>query len=280
MNSGKIWALLWFAALPSCAESNYSIKHSDNFPNQASVIATPPPAPQNLAAEPEPTSQPKLKASSSSPRENDKALALGNQSWEKISESNEITTYRGRKVDGGVITFRGETVIPAPIIKVAAVLNDVNLRKKWVAGLKESHVIQARSSLDRIEYNRMSVPWPFEDRDFVYHVRVSVSQKPPGISIEMKSIEDPREPKVSGVVRGKIIQSRYIMIESGDREKKTHVNVEMAVDPSGVIPTWVVNLTQRQWPESTLSKMKQYSVQEDLVVPKEIQDYFSLQEKK
>ena len=60
---------------------------------------------------------------------------------------------------------------------------------------------------------------------------------------------------------------------------QTQVVIEMALDPKGAIPMWMVNLTQKKWPHNTLLALKKISSREDLVVPKEIEDYFSVSHK-
>jgi hypothetical protein len=48
----------------------------------------------------------------------------------------------------------------------------------------------------------------------------------------------------------------------------------MAIDPKGAIAPWMVNLTQKKWPHNTLMALKKLVMRPDLVVPKEIEDYF------
>jgi hypothetical protein len=194
--------------------------------------------------------------------------------WSLISNEDGISSFRGHAEDG-LVVFRGDVDIDAGISTVASLLYQVSLREEWVSGLKENRMIEERSLTDRIEYNRIAVPWPFQDRDFVYQVKVRVSKNPSCIVIEMKSIDDPREPKHSGVVRGNMIHSRYELIETGNEAKRTHVRAEVAVDPQGVIPTWIVNLTQREWPRKTLGKMREVALRPGIPITKEVQDYFN-----
>jgi hypothetical protein len=195
--------------------------------------------------------------------------------WKQISDGEGIQTFEKIKSDDNenVVAFRGEAVIPANLPKIATILNSPDLRKEWIDSLAESHGIEQTSALERLEYNHTKVPWPFQDRDFVYRIKVLVNQNPPTMLITMKSIEDPREPEHSGIVRGQIIYS-YYYLKQLPGVRATKVVVEMALDPKGAIPKWLVTLSQKKWPYNTLLSLKKVSQREDLVVSQEIEDYF------
>ena len=57
-------------------------------------------------------------------------------------------------------------------------------------------------------------------------------------------------------------------------DPRTQIIVEMALNPMGAIPLCMVNLTQKRWPHNTLLGLKKLALKADLVVPKEIEDYF------
>jgi hypothetical protein len=130
--------------------------------------------------------------------------------------------------------------------------------------------------VDRIEYVRSKVPWPFQDRDFVLQVQVQVAQAPYSIFIKMNSVVDFREPPHPGVVRGNLLHAYYFLRdESNSKGPATKVVVEIAADPKGSIPSWIVNLTQKHWPNNTLHSLEKVSVRENLVIAPEIKEFFS-----
>jgi hypothetical protein len=172
--------------------------------------------------------------------------------------------------------FRGEALLHASIEKLAAVLNTPELRKEWVDSLADTHTIEKRSMMDRTEYVRSKVPWPFQDRDFVFRVQIQVAQSPYSIFIMMNSIDDAREPPRPGAVRGSILHAYYLLRDASTPQvTATRVVVEIAADPKGSIPSWIVNLTQKRWPNNTLHSLEKISRREDLVIAPEIKEFFS-----
>jgi hypothetical protein len=195
--------------------------------------------------------------------------------WKKISAQDGVTTYEERKAEKDVVAFRGEIIMPTTIEKIATVLRDEKIRKQWVDALVETKTIEQISPLEQVEYNHTSVPWPFHDRDFVYHAKIKVERGTPrSLLIMMNSVETPQMPEQKGLVRGEVIHSFYYMKDIPGPEPQTRVMIEMALDPKGGIPMWLVNLTQRRWPFNTLRALKKLASDPDLVVPKEIEDYF------
>jgi hypothetical protein len=195
--------------------------------------------------------------------------------WESLSNNDGIKTYREINPAGDIVAFRGEALLHASIEKLAAVLNTPELRKEWVDSLAGTHTIEKRSMLDRIEYIRSKVPWPFQDRDFVFRVQVQVAQSPYSIFIKMNSVDDLREPPHPGVVRGELLHAYYFLRdESTPQAQATKVIVEIAADPKGSIPSWIVNLTQKNWPNNTLHALETVSCREDLFIAPEIKEFF------
>jgi hypothetical protein len=195
--------------------------------------------------------------------------------WDLISDEKGIQAYQRR--DGTIgaerVSFRGETIIPAPLVKIATILNNENIQKEWVDSLAEARTIEKKSNFRSIGYNRTQVPWPFRDRDFLYSVQVKVNVEPPTMLIEMRSTQDSRMPPVEGVVRGEIVLS-YFYMKQLPGSQGTKMVIEMTVDPKGAIPLWLVRSAQKRWPSNTLTKLKELSMKESIPVSPEILNYF------
>lgn len=167
--------------------------------------------------------------------------------WEEIANEDGIRVFR-REMEGSSFKgLKGIGVVDAPIAKVSAVLDDTTRRMEWVANSRDCRTLKRINDFERIEYNQVVVPWPFQDRDFVFHASVSVNPQAREIRILMKSVEEEKlMPKRSGVVRGIIHQSNYLLREI-DGGKRTLISVEVEADPAGEIPSWLVNTFQKGW---------------------------------
>ncbi len=195
--------------------------------------------------------------------------------WNLIDDEDGVKTYVSKESQNGIIALRGETVMPVPIKKLATILNTIEHRKEWVNALSESRIVEGEHTLNRIEYSRAHVPWPFQDRDFLFRAKVTVTKSPPSMLIAMSSIEDSRVPPRDGIVRGEIFHSYYFLtdVTVGDKVA-TRVVVEIAADPKGAIPSWLVNATQKRWPHQTLLAMSKGASKPDLQVAPEVDEVF------
>jgi hypothetical protein len=187
--------------------------------------------------------------------------------WEFIADADGVKTFR-RDAEDGAVGFRGEALMSIPMEKIATLLADMESRKKWMDEVVEAKRIRMNSLFDRVEYNHTAVPWPFQNRDFVYSAKVELDKKDRTMIITMKSVEDPENPPKSGIVRGKMLESRYYLHET-EKGKTTFITVEIMVDPMGAIPKWLARLKQKKWPRNTLTGLRNYLEKNDVVVPAE-----------
>jgi START domain-containing protein len=177
--------------------------------------------------------------------------ALTDDGWIKVKSIDGITIYR-KKIEGSsIVAFRGETVIDAPIAKVAQVLSDTSRKREWVDRCLEAQNIRVFSPLERIEYNKTDSPWPVADRDFLFRVKTEFDKEQKQLIIRFESVEDPAKPDVPDTVRGRLYDSRYVLT-SLDDGMRTRILVQIQADPKGEVPKWIVNLVQRDWPRQTL----------------------------
>lgn len=193
--------------------------------------------------------------------------------WKLIDDEDGIQTYEKIKSGSGLVAFRGEILIPAPLKKVSTILVNDSLQKDWVDSFVETKNLSVINEFEHIEYNQTKVPWPFQNRDFVFHVKAKVHAQPPTMLITMKSVEDKSAPPRDGIVRGEIVHSYYYLKEVNGL-RATKMVVEMEVDPKGAIPMWLVNLSQKGWPHNTLAAVKKLSLKEDIAVLPKLENFF------
>lgn len=202
--------------------------------------------------------------------------------WKLIGESRGVKAYErmdGRNPFPESVSFRGEAVIPVPLVKMATVLNEESLQKEWVDSLAEARTLTRFDDLHSIGYNRTDVPWPFQDRDFVFSVDVKLLRDPPTMLVEMKSVEDPKMPPQDGIVRGQIYLS-YFYMKQLPGDAGTQMIIEMSVNPMGAIPMWLVRASQKNWPQNTMAKLSALASDSKIPVSQKIIDYFVVTKKK
>jgi hypothetical protein len=176
--------------------------------------------------------------------------------WEQINEENGIKVYRKSSPSTPVKGVGGEAMIDASIGKVLWVLMDHEHKTDWVDKFKSAYTIEEVSPLVHIQYASFAMPFPVTDRDFVYRYEFKVDKAQNAVIVEVKSTRHPKAPESKSVgVRGEIIEGRYVLYPRGS--DRTFVRAEYLADPKGLLPSWVVNLVQKQWPYKTLAGLRE-----------------------
>lgn len=201
-------------------------------------------------------------------------LPVADKSWEKVADDDAVLVHRKEVPNSDIVAFRGETVIDAPVGKVAGVLIDTPRKLEWVAKIIEAKDVRAISEYERIEYNATSSGFFLvKDRDFVFRAKGVFDKANRRMTISLKSEEDPAMP-ATGRVRGQLDESRYILT-SLDGGKKTHVVVEIHADPRGSVPKWLVNLFQKSWPAKTLNGIRAQCAKPDVKEDPGVKAFFA-----
>ena len=182
--------------------------------------------------------------------------------WEKIGDSDGVGVYR-REVPGSpLIAFKGEGYVNASIIRVASVITDSNRATEWVDSLTESKIIRQISETETVHYDHIGTPFVLKDRDFVSDCKLEFDPARKNITLKIHAITDPLAPPTS-YVRGELIHSSFALtsVEHGAR---TFVVAEIHADPKGSVAHWIVNLFQKRWPHSTLTRLRNQVAKPDI----------------
>ena len=174
------------------------------------------------------------------------------QAWTLYDSRDGIQVFREEVEGSPLLAFRGETIIEAPLSKVASILVDTSRYMEWIDKIKDLRLLSPQSSKHFTCYLEIGTPPLVTNRDFVIdyttHVRSDGS-----FVMEMKSGSDALEPN-TGFVRAKLFNSAYTLTRLGPNQTK--IVAEIHTDPKGFLPTYVVNLFQKDWPYNTLTALK------------------------
>lgn len=183
--------------------------------------------------------------------------------WQKLAEQDGISVF-GREVRGdSLLAMRGEGVVDAPILRVASVLIDTARSHEWVDSVAETRTLRRLSDTEYVQWNHIATPWVIKDRDFVFSTKLDLDPAAKQVALNYHSVTDPDAPKTD-YVRGQFIYGKFVLtsIEGG---KKTRVLAELLCDPKGSVAKWMVNLVQKDWPHSTLVRLRRQVAKADVV---------------
>ena len=155
-----------------------------------------------------------------------------------------------------VNTYRATTIMPMTIERIAYVLDDTESKTEWVSRLKQENRLEGNPfSYRSIAYQHYNLSWPVSDRDYVIESKWSVmkDKKLPTVILSIKSIVRDSVPEIEGRVRGQLYRLVYKLekLESN----QTRVTVEIMVNPKGLLPNFMINLIQKDWPITTLRQL-------------------------
>ena len=92
------------------------------------------------------------------------------------------------------------------------------------------------------------------DRDYVLQVNGEVDSRARVLTARIHSVEMESKPPKDCCVRATVFET-YYRFEAIPGMGKTRVAVEVHTDPKGWIPTWLVNIVQKNWPRKTLTNL-------------------------
>ena len=174
------------------------------------------------------------------------------------NEKSEFTIIVEKKnsPEDEVNTYRGTTTMPISIERIAYVLDDTESKKEWVSRLKEETRLEENpSSYSSIAYQHYNLSWPVSDRDYVIESKWTVMKdmKLPTAILSIKSTLRDDVPEIEGRVRGQLDRLVYKLEKL--KSNQTRVTVEIMVNPKGLLPNFMINLIQKEWPITTLRQL-------------------------
>ncbi|MGZ3698400.1 MAG: START domain-containing protein, partial [Bdellovibrionota bacterium] len=113
--------------------------------------------------------------------------------WEKQFTEDGITVYSREVPGSNIVALRGECDMEASLGKLATIMADTPRKPEWMHKLVESRLIRKISDNERIEYNHTAVPWPFQDREFVYHAKMTMEPAKNRMVLFVESVNDDAE---------------------------------------------------------------------------------------
>ena len=174
--------------------------------------------------------------------------------WEQINDEAGVKVSKMSVEGSPLVAFKGETTFEQPIRRVLHVLLDNEHREEWVGRLYTNHIVERTTDFDYVLYQAFELPAIFSDRDYVYHGVCTEDAETGVVTLAMQSIEHEKAPETVGV-RAELLNSKYVLTPSEDGSS-THVVVEIHTDPKGMMPNWLTNMIQKDWPVDTLNGIR------------------------
>ncbi|MCU7835780.1 MAG: hypothetical protein KZQ83_11095 [gamma proteobacterium symbiont of Taylorina sp.] len=164
---------------------------------------------------------------------------------------DSIKVYIFKQKNSAFATFRATTIINSPLESVLAVMLDIKSSTKWVDSCKTSFVIKKLSFNEQYHYQTFYIPFPFRNRDFIFHSTMVHDPLNKTITITMSSAADYCQDKQSSQCQ-LVNQSNLVRINKSigtfkleekllAGKKGTKITWIQHTNPAGNLPAWLVN---------------------------------------
>jgi len=170
--------------------------------------------------------------------------------WKKVKEKNGITVFTRTPEDSKFKEFKAVTMIHDSIEAIIRQLINVDSYTSWIDHVVTSYVIRDLNERGILTYSRLTVPWPFSDRDAATLMTVTMSENEAVISLILKPNAIPEEEDAVRLTNGK---GKWHLILQPNGETK--IIYQFYADPGGFLPAWVVNLFIVDGPFKTLQNL-------------------------
>ena len=184
---------------------------------------------------------------------------FGHAKWEQLGAKKGIKLARKQLPASRLFAVRGEMVMPASIDKVASVIYDETRWAEWSDTTSQAMQLSSGPGNMKTVYQAVNMPFILSDRDVIYTFGYEyVGDR---LMIIGRTLPYRNSPKTIGV-RMHLLEGRWFLKPVG--ENKTHLVLEILMDPKGSLPSWFVNLVQKDYPVSLLTSLARQAQRPDV----------------
>lgn len=179
-------------------------------------------------------------------------VAADGGTWEKVGKKDGVMVSKKEVPNSDLLAFRGVVVHDIHIGQVMTTFIDETQRSKWVDRYA-AHRTLAKTDRTQTYWIHFSLPFPISDRDYVLYSEGHPDPAKKVVITKIKSVVNPKAPEDDCCVRAEVYGTYYKFeaLPGG----KTKLTVEVHTNPKGLLPGWLINSIQEDWPSKTLNAL-------------------------
>lgn len=191
-----------------------------------------------------------------------KVSAHSDYDWKMVRDEDGIQIYLKSFWADDVKSFRGIIHINSSVDSLLAVILDIDACTDWIHRCKKPLLLSKISFSETYHYQVHQLPFPAQNREFIFHSKVSRSPKTGSVNIHMKAVPEFCQhnhkqcsliPNAS-LIRVKHSHGHYQLDPIG--KNITRVIWTHHTDPEGHLPTWLINSLVKEMPFRTLQGLR------------------------
>ena len=176
------------------------------------------------------------------------------QDWNFVKEKDSVKIYTRVETGRSLKSYRGITIINAPVEKIFAVMEDINNTDWWDKDLNHIRVLHYEKDKKVQYYLVYDLPFPVKDRDLCVDVTITIDKSTGSSRFDAVALNGVI-PEGSDLVRIKDYRQTWIISPIG--KERTHVILEGFIDPAGKIPSWISNMMITETPVKAISGLRE-----------------------
>jgi hypothetical protein len=177
--------------------------------------------------------------------------ASAQENWKLVKKEDGIKVYTKHESGSDYKAFKAEMQVSCKIENIVEVLKNSESINNWIVNCKGVKLLKTDNN-DQYYYIETSLPFPFKNRDMVYHFQY-IQTDSEQFKVTVSGIPDYIPPK-EGIIR-LAIANGYWLLNSIDTST-TAVTYQMHVEPGGLIPAWLANPFIVNVPYSTFKELR------------------------
>lgn len=180
-------------------------------------------------------------------------MMQGQETWELVKEKQGIKVF-ARQNDGmSFKEFKSIMQIKAEMSDFLAVLYDVEGLPQWGHNITESRLLSKPDPFNQTYYAIAKAPWPYKNRDGIYHNRISWDDNQKVLTIDIEMLDDPIEVD-EDLVR---MEGYGFWMAKEVAEGELEITFQMQIDPGGTIKAWIANMFVSDSPYFTMKGLRE-----------------------
>ena len=177
--------------------------------------------------------------------------ASAQENWKLVKDESGIKVYTKTEPGSAYKAFKAEMQVNCRIESIVEVLKNSDSINNWIVNCKGIKKLKSEEN-DQYYYIETSLPFPFKNRDMVYHfqyIKINSNQ----VRVDVTGIPD-YIPPVEGFVR--LAKANGYWLLAPIDTSTTAIAYQMHVEPGGLIPAWLANPFIVNVPFSTFKELR------------------------
>lgn len=179
------------------------------------------------------------------------------QTWTFIKEVDGIKIFTRNELNSSLKSYKGETVVNAPMEKVCALLGTSNNFDWWGEDFSKIKILDHTDQKFIQYYFIYDMPWPVADRDLVVESIIKMDTLNGKYTVSSKPLLK-KIPVNPDFIRINKYRQKWTLQPIGKR--KVHIVLEGFIDPGGNVPSWLIKMLITEMPLKTIRLLRNRAI--------------------